>query len=93
MNVLAPRTLAAFWAQYPDAEQPLRDWLRQVQRRDYAHFAEVKTDFGSADWVKGYIVFDIGGNKYRLIIYPNFVGKRFLVEALLTHAQYDSWRP
>ena len=93
MNVLAPRTLAAFWAMYPDAEQPLRDWPRQVQRRDYAHFADVKTDFGSADWVAGYIVFDIGGNKYRLIVSPDFRLKRLFIKKVLTHRQYDAWRP
>ena len=53
----------------------------------------MKADFGSADWVAGFIVFDIGGNKYRLIVWPNFAGKRLYVEHILTHKQYDDWRP
>ena len=52
----------------------------------------MKADFGSADWVKGFIVFDIAGNKYRLIVEPNFQGQRFYIEAVLTHAEYDDWR-
>ncbi|WP_293910625.1 type II toxin-antitoxin system HigB family toxin [Deinococcus sp.] len=93
MNVLVPRTLAAFWADYPEAEEPLREWLRHVQRTTYGNFAEVRGDYGSADWVGGFIVFNIGGNKYRLIVFPNFPGQRFLIEAVFTHRAYDAWRP
>ena len=93
MNALTLATLIAFWAQYPDAEGPLRKWLKQVRRSDYSSFAEVKADFGSADWAAGFIIFDIGGNKYRLIVEPNFQYKSFLIHAVLTHAEYDRWRP
>lgn len=88
-----PGTLLAFWARHPDAEGPLRAWYRQVRSREYTSFAEVKADFGSADWVGGFIVFDLGGNKYRLIVYPNFRGRRFYIEAALTHREYDDWEP
>ncbi|WP_293915328.1 type II toxin-antitoxin system HigB family toxin [Deinococcus sp.] len=93
MNALTLAALVAFWTQYPDAETPLRAWYKQVRAREYGSFAEVKADFASADWVEGFIVFDIGGNKYRLIVEPNFDGQRFYVEAVLTHKQYDAWRP
>lgn len=93
VNVIAPRTLAAFWAVHPDAEEPLREWLRHAQRASYSNFAEVRADYGSADWVGGFLVFNIGGNKYRLIVFPNFPGQRFLIEAILTHQSYDHWRP
>jgi len=95
VNVIAPRTLAAFWAVHPDAEEPLREWLRHVQRSDYSNFAEVRAEYGSADWVDGLIVFNIGGNKYRLIVSPNF-GPRyrtFFIRVVLTHRQYDHWAP
>ncbi|WP_345466583.1 type II toxin-antitoxin system HigB family toxin [Deinococcus carri] len=93
MNVLTLSTLLAFGEEHPDAAAPLRAWYRHVRSREYGSFAEVKADFGSADWVGGLIVFDIGGKKYRLIVRPNFVGKRFYIEAALTHRQYDHWRP
>lgn len=91
--MIAPRTLAAFWTEYPEAEEPLREWLRHVQRRTYSTFAEVRADYGSADWVGGVIVFNIGGNKYRLIVSPNFTYRTFFVKHVLTHRQYDAWRP
>lgn len=93
MNALTLSALLAFWARYPEAEAPLRAWYKQVRSREYGSFADVKADFGSADWVEGFIVFDICGNKYRLIVSPNFEGKRFYIEAVLTHREYDDWRP
>ncbi len=70
MNVIAWKTLAAFAAQYPDALEPLDHWFKQVRRADYTCFADVREDFGSVDWVGGFLVFNIGGNKYRLIVFP-----------------------
>ena len=95
MNVIAPRALAAFWADYPEAEEPLREWLRHVQKADYGSFADVRSDYGSADWVDGYIVFNIGGNKYRLIVSPNFAPRfrTFFIKHVFTHRQYDGWTP
>lgn len=93
MNVIAPRTLAAFWAQHPEAEEPLRAWLRQVQRSAYRNFADVRADYGSADWVAGLVVFNVGGNKFRLIVSANFQYQTLYIKHVLTHAEYDAWRP
>ena len=90
MNALTLAVLIAFWTEYPDAEIPLRQWYRVIRTREYGSFAEVKADFGSADWVGGYIVFDIGGNKYRLIVRPNFAYKSFFIKFIGTHKQYDA---
>jgi mRNA interferase HigB len=93
MNVITLPILTEFGSVYRDALEPLRAWYRQMRSSDYGSFADVRADDGSADWVKGFIVFNIGGNKFRLIVFPNFVGKRFYIEAVFTHAQYDQWRP
>lgn len=93
MNALTLATLIAFWAKYPDSEAALRDWYRLIRSREYRNFAEVKADFPSADWVSGFIVFDIMGNKYRLIVDPVFEYRRFYIEFIGTHKQYDNWRP
>lgn len=91
VNVIAPRTLARFWEKYPEAEQPLRAWLNHVQNVTYHNFADVRADFGTADWVQGFIVFNIGGNKYRLIVSANFSGRfrTFFIKFIGTHKQYD----
>ena len=91
MNALTLAALVAFWTQYPDAEKPLRDWYKLVRAYDYASFEKVKAIFPSADWVKGFIVFDIARNNYRLVVRPNFAGKRFYIRHMFTHKQYDRW--
>lgn len=93
MNVLTLSALIAFWTEHPTAEGPLRAWYALVRSREYTSFADVQADFGSADWVQGFIVFNISGNHYRLIVLPNFTGKRLYVEHVFTHAEYDDWRP
>lgn len=93
VNVIAPRTLVAFWSEHPDAEGPLRAWLQHVQRVRYSNFSEVKADFGSADWTRGFIIFNVGGNKYRLICTVNFQYQTFWIKHVLTHFQYDQWKP
>ncbi|WP_158591553.1 type II toxin-antitoxin system HigB family toxin [Deinococcus cavernae] len=93
MNVIAWKKLKTFADRYPDALEPLDHWYKLARKANYTSFADVKEDFGSADWVGGYIVFNIGGNKYRLIVFPNFEGKRLLVEAIFTHKEYDAWKP
>ncbi|WP_261665524.1 type II toxin-antitoxin system HigB family toxin [Deinococcus sp. Marseille-Q6407] len=65
--------------------------LNHVHDATYHNFADVRADYGSADWVSGFIVFNIGGNKYRLIVSPNFAGRfrTFFVKFVGTHQQYD----
>lgn len=91
MNLLTLAALIAFWTENPDSEKALREWYKAVRSQEFGNFAEIKAAFPSADWVKGFIVFDIMGNEYRLIVRPNFEGKRFYIVFIGTHKQYDVW--
>lgn len=91
MNALTLATLIAFWTEYPDAEKALRGWYKRVRSAEYANFSEVKDHFPSADWVNGFIVFDILSNHYRLIVKPDFRFKQFYIVFIGTHKQYDDW--
>ncbi|MEC9356945.1 MAG: type II toxin-antitoxin system HigB family toxin [Pseudomonadota bacterium] len=93
MHVIAKRTLRAFWARYPDAEEPLTRWHTTLEKASPKDFAELKTSFGSADWVSGYVVFDIGGNKYRLVADIVFRSQTVFVKHVMTHAEYNRWEP
>ncbi len=67
MHVIT-RRLQEFWDQYPDAEPPLRSWLAIMRRKRYAGPHDVRQDFASASFLGRWrTVFNIGGNKYRLI--------------------------
>ena len=67
MHVIAKPILVEFWTKHPDAEKPLLAWYRLMESEVFADFNHLKTVFGNADYVDGLTVFDIGGNKYRLI--------------------------
>ena len=89
MHVLSKKALREFWEQYPDSEEPLRRWFRIADKNDFRNFAELRATFGSADRVDDLIVFNIGGNKYRLIVAIHFNRRKIFVRQVLTHADYD----
>ena len=93
MHVIAKRTLRQFWAANPEAEMPLTRWHTQMVKGRFNSYAELKAAFASADWVNGFIVFDIGGNKYRLIVDVVFASQTVFVKQVLTHKEYDRWKP
>ena len=92
MRILSRKTLVAFWKKHPDAEQPLRAWFGEVEKASFTNTAQVRRRYASADFIAGNrIVFNIGGNKYRLIVAVKYA-PYFLVfvRFLGTHAEYDS---
>lgn len=92
MNVITPRRLREFWEKHPDAEGPLRAWEKLVRRVSPRSFEELKQTFGSADFVPPeFTVFDIGGNKYRLVASIAYQAGRVYVKHVLTHREYDEW--
>lgn len=95
MQVIALRTLKQFWLIHPPAELPLRAWHASVSQARWATPQDVKNDYGrSVDFVAdNRIIFDIGGNKYRLIVHVSYVYKRVLVKFVGTHAEYDRIDP
>lgn len=91
MRIIARRTLKTFWAAHDQAEAPLTAWYVAVSRADWRSPADVKAMFGtSVDFVgDNRIVFDIAGNKYRLVVHVAYAFHTVLVKFVGTHAQYD----
>ena len=90
MQIIAKRTLRQFWERHSRAETPLKTWYAIVSRARWAGPADVKAQFGSADFAAdNRIVFDIGGNKYRLLVRVSYEYGRVLVKFVGTHAEYD----
>lgn len=91
MQVIARRTLKLFWQKHAQAEIPLRNWFLLVDKADWTGPADVKAMFGtSVDFVgDNRIVFDISGNKYRLIAHIAYSYRRVLIKFVGTHAEYD----
>ena len=94
MHVIAKPVLIEFWTKYPDAETPLKAWFSMMRRENFSDFVNLRATFGSADYVNGLTVFDIGGNKYRLIASIHYDRNKVYIRAVLTHAEYDrsNWK-
>lgn len=94
MRVIALSTLKTFWAnslRHADAEEPALAWYRDVLKADWASPAAVKAQFGTASILKdGRVVFNIGGNKYRLVVWINYPYRVVYVRFIGTHKQYDA---
>ena len=89
MHVISKRALREFWEDNPKARVPLEEWYRVVRVAEWETFADVRETFNSADKVGEFIVFNIGGNKYRLITVIHFDRQKVYVRHVLTHSEYD----
>ena len=91
MQIIALRTLRLFWERHPQAEGPVRAWYALASRAEWKGPADVKRQFGTTvDFVgDNRRVFDLGGNKYRLVVHVAYAYRRVLVKFIGTHAQYD----
>jgi mRNA interferase HigB len=95
MQIIAKRTLRQFWQRHRRAEIPLRSWHAVVARAEWHGPQDVKEMFGSTvDFVSdNRIIFDIGGNKYRLVVHVAYRFKRVLIKFVGTHDEYDRIDP
>lgn len=91
MHVIAKKALADFWARHREAKLTLAAWYRLIRAADFADFASLRRVFGSADYVPPYTVFDVGGNKYRIVAAIHYNRRKVYIRHVFTHAQYDRW--
>jgi mRNA interferase HigB len=89
MHVIAKPALVEFWTKHPDARCPLQAWYRVMDSEDFADLNDLRRTFASADAVDGLTVFNIGGNKYRLVAAIHCNRRKVYIRAVLTHAEYD----
>ena len=91
MQIIAKRTLIRFWEKHPQAERPLRAWYGLVDKALWTGPADVKAMFGTTvDFVAdNRLVFDIGGNKFRLVVHVAYAYRRVLIKFVGTHREYD----
>ena len=89
MHVISKKILREFWERYPESKAPLIRWFKIMDKHKFENFAELRTTFPFADKMGDLIVFNIGGNKYRLIASIHFARGKVYVRHVLTHAEYD----
>ena len=92
--MIAKPALLAFGAEHPAAEEPLERWYRIMGRPGFEYLNALRKTFASADYVDGFTVFDIGGNKFRLIAVIRYEWQKVYIRAVMTHKEYDkgTWK-
>lgn len=93
MRVISNKALINFSTIHAAASEPLQAWRKVIESRSFVNFAEIKTAFNATDKVGDFYVFDLGGNKYRIVAAIHFDYQKLYVRHVLTHKEYDKWKP
>ncbi|MCF5725380.1 type II toxin-antitoxin system HigB family toxin [Pseudomonas syringae] len=93
MRIIALSTLRIFWESHPaysDAKTPLVELYRHLEKAEYPTPQALKVDLRTASILKGgRVVFNVGGNKYRVIMAIDYLRQLGFIRFVGTHAQYD----
>ncbi|MBO0858124.1 MAG: type II toxin-antitoxin system HigB family toxin [Chloracidobacterium sp.] len=92
MNVISQQALREFWRRRPESEEPLRSCYRTCRKARWRNLDDVQDIYPHADVYGSCTVFNIGGNKYRLVVMINYAGQAIYIKNVLTHAEYDRER-
>ena len=94
MHVISRKALRQFWERHPDSRSAFSRWSKVMERSRFNNFNELWATFPTADKEGDLIVFNIGGNKYRLIASIHFNRGKVYIRHVLTHQEYDkgAWR-
>jgi len=94
MRIITNRRLREFAERFPDAQAPLQAWRKAVENSAFLHWSALKNAFPSADKVGDKIVFNVGGNKFRIVAGISFAAQILWIKAVMTHTEYDkgAWK-
>ena len=94
MHIITRKRITEAKGLHTECESALASWLRVIEDNEFKSFAALKATFNSVDKVEHLYVFDIGGNKLRLIASIHFNRQKLYIRHILTHKEYDKgkWR-
>lgn len=94
MHIISIKRLREFWEQFPDAEKPLRAWHQVAEKASWQSIVDVRDTYPHADKVGGCLVFNIGGNRFRLVVTVRFEYGKMYIRSVMTHAEYNrmTWK-
>ncbi len=90
MRVIAKKILREFWEKQNDSEEQLKTWYKEASKASWTSPIDIKSEYPKASILKsGRVVFNICGNKYRLIVQINYLRKWGFIRFIGTHEEYD----
>tara|TARA_A100000171_G_scaffold31006_1_gene29337 strand:+ start:540 stop:842 length:303 start_codon:yes stop_codon:yes gene_type:complete len=90
MRIIKVKPLIDFYQKHSSAEQPLKAWVKEAKKAQWQSPHDIKSMYRSADILQGNrVVFNIGGNKYRLIVQINYFCGVVYIKFIGTHTDYD----
>ena len=89
MQIITRKRLLEFAKKYPECSSALESWYRILKHTDFKSFSDLRRTFPSVDKVEKYTVFNIGGNKVRLIAAVHYNTNKLYIRHVLTHKEYD----
>lgn len=94
MRIISKAKLKEFWQRHPSAAEPLKYWYKVTQNAKWQNFADVRETFSSADSYKTLVIFNIAGNKYRLIAKIEYKLGIIYIGKVMSHSEYskDRWK-
>lgn len=93
MRLVSNKALVDFAAVHREAEVPLQVWRKIMESGSFPTFAGLKKAFNTVDKVEDYLVFDVGGNKFRLVTAVHYNRQMVFIRRVFTHKEYDKWKP
>ena len=94
MRVISKKPFRDFWTIHPESKSVLEEWFRKVSQSTASSFPALRQMSGSVDYVDGFTIFNVGGNRYRIVAVIHYDKQRLYVRRVMTHAEYDrnDWR-
>lgn len=93
MRVISNKALTDFSSIHALSGEPLQAWRKIIEARTFTNFSDLKITFNTIDKVQDYYVFNVGGNKYRIVSAIHFNQQKLFVRHVFTHKEYDKWKP
>ena len=93
MRILNKLAIDAFKRSHANSRSAMDNWVAVVEAARWNSTAELKQTFDRADFVKGFTIFNVGGNNYRIIARVVYPAQTVQITNVFTHAQYDRWSP
>jgi len=91
MRLFSLKVLKQFCVRRPHAVSGIQQWAKRMEENSPHNFNELRALFGSADYVAPFTIFNIAGNKFRLIAVVHYASGSVFIRQMLTHSEYDRW--